>query len=640
MGLWSRPEKEDRSSGLPLPVAKDVTAFLPGAASAAKPEPRPRLAVVEAETAPRANREGLPVAPPRAADSSTSLSAYKHVDGVGDLPKLRGFLTHGTKPRIELAKTFKEESDHLCAFESETGEVIIVVQVEWQQRVGPAIAWLRGKLRDERLPVNPQLHLGVADLLTQLLASARTQQSGKLDVSSNAGVKLFQRWLDAAIEAKAQDLHLDVLRDRGQALLRVNTEIIPVPGRERGVYTAAEVYAAVADSYGLLRASGSSQRTDFHQDAGAYAMLPSDKLGRPYRIRFQYTPTLEGGSASLRLLPESSVSVVKDFEAAGWAQEGHIDELERGVRSGKGGTIFVGKTGSGKSTTANLIFRTFIDPTEFIVWEYGDPIEIPHPAIRQVSAKRDIDGRETEGGDPFKEFAAEIKRQDPDYVNMGEIRDRDGIALYENTVLSGAACLGTLHASSIRGVPDRLAIDGMERAKMGNPDLLRTLIYLELIAVLCDHCKLPAANYLKLTLKTEQDGARLRREQRRVEELLRIAEAQAGIERDLLYIRNPEGCSHCRNRGLSGVTNALELYRPSREWFNAVRKGDDERAFQVFRENSDRNLVSGNQRGKTALQHAMFKAFQGKVDIRTVEQLGDFDRYAELLGDRVNGSGR
>lgn len=562
----------------------------------------------------------------------------RNIGGVGDLPTLRLVLSHGAKPAVDLRRSFAEEADHLVAVEAANGRCLVIVDEVWQARARPAIAWLRGQLRAQGRDVEPMLHSAASDLIEQLLQQGRSQKASSLDVAGNEGIKLFRKWLDMAIDARAQDLHLDVLQDRGLALMRVSTEIIPVPGRERGIFSAQQVAAAIADSYGLLRSSGSGQRTEFHRDAGAYAMLPSDKLERPYRVRFQYTPTLAGGSASLRLLPEASVSIVRSFEQAGWAPEGHVDELEMAVRSGKGGTIFAGKTGSGKTTSLNLIFRTLIDPNEFVCWEYGDPIEIPHPAIRQVSAKREVDGSSTKGGDPFKIFSAEIKRQDPDYINIGEIRDEESVSLFEGTVLSGAACLGTIHASSIRGIPDRLSIDGMARDKMANPDLLRTLVYMELLPVLCQHCKLPAVDFLKEKAGDTEEGQRLKREQRRVEQLLRIADEQCGVERERLFLRNMSGCSHCRHRGVAGVTNALELYRPTREWFDAVRKGDDERAFQVFRSGSDGNLVSGNQHGKTVIQHALLKAWEGRMDIRVVEQLGDFDRYQMLLGEKAGGS--
>ncbi|PAS95456.1 MAG: type IV pili twitching motility protein PilT [Candidatus Dactylopiibacterium carminicum] len=120
--------------------------------------------------------------------------------------------------------------------------------------------------------------------------------------------------------------------------------------------------------------------------------------------------------------------------------------------SKRGLVIFVGGTGTGKTTSlaAMVDYRNEHSYGHIITME--DPIEFVHTHKNCVITQREV-GIDTDS------WAAGLKntlRQAPDVILMGEIRDREtmdyGIAFAE----TGHLCLATLHANSANQALDRI----------------------------------------------------------------------------------------------------------------------------------------------------------------------------------------
>ena len=118
----------------------------------------------------------------------------------------------------------------------------------------------------------------------------------------------------------------------------------------------------------------------------------------------------------------------------------------------RGLVIFVGATGSGKSTSlaAMVGYRNKNSHGHIITIE--DPIEFVHNHINCIVTQREV-GVDTDS------YAVALKntlRQAPDVILIGEIRDRETMEHAIAFAETGHLCLSTLHANSTNQALDRI----------------------------------------------------------------------------------------------------------------------------------------------------------------------------------------
>jgi twitching motility protein PilU len=118
----------------------------------------------------------------------------------------------------------------------------------------------------------------------------------------------------------------------------------------------------------------------------------------------------------------------------------------------RGLTIFVGATGSGKSTSlAGMVdYRNENSYGHIITVE--DPVEFVHPHKNCIVTQREV-GLDTEDWFPALKNSL---RQAPDVILMGEIRDRETMEHAVAFAETGHLCMATLHANSSNQALDRI----------------------------------------------------------------------------------------------------------------------------------------------------------------------------------------
>jgi twitching motility protein PilU len=118
----------------------------------------------------------------------------------------------------------------------------------------------------------------------------------------------------------------------------------------------------------------------------------------------------------------------------------------------RGLVIFVGATGSGKSTSlaAMVDFRNENSYGHIITIE--DPVEFVHPHKNCIITQREV-GLDTDG---WEAALKNTLRQAPDVILMGEIRDRETMEHAVAFAETGHLCLATLHANSANQALDRI----------------------------------------------------------------------------------------------------------------------------------------------------------------------------------------
>ena len=118
----------------------------------------------------------------------------------------------------------------------------------------------------------------------------------------------------------------------------------------------------------------------------------------------------------------------------------------------RGLVIFVGATGSGKSTSLAAMVGYRNENSKGHIITIEDPIEFIHNHRNCIVTQREI-GVDTES---YEVALKNTLRQAPDVILIGEIRDRETMDYAIAFAETGHLCLSTLHANSTNQALDRV----------------------------------------------------------------------------------------------------------------------------------------------------------------------------------------
>ena len=168
-------------------------------------------------------------------------------------------------------------------------------------------------------------------------------------------------------------------------------------------------------------------------------------IALPTISRFRVNALVQRGSAGLvvRIIPN---------EIPSFADLHMPDILSQIAMTKRGLVIFVGGTGSGKSTSlASMIdYRNENSNGHIITIE--DPVEFVHHHKGCIVTQREV-GTDTES---FEIALKNTLRQAPDVILIGEIRDQKTMEHAIAFAETGHLCLATLHANNTNQALDRI----------------------------------------------------------------------------------------------------------------------------------------------------------------------------------------
>jgi twitching motility protein PilU len=168
-------------------------------------------------------------------------------------------------------------------------------------------------------------------------------------------------------------------------------------------------------------------------------------IGLPNVARFRVNAFIQRGAVGLVF--RTITTKIPKLEELGLP-----DVLKEIALTKRGLVIFVGATGSGKSTSlaAMVGYRNENSYGHIITIE--DPIEFVHDHRNCIVTQREV------GVDTENWFAAlkNTLRQAPDVILIGEIRDRETMDYAIAFAETGHLCLATLHANSTNQALDRI----------------------------------------------------------------------------------------------------------------------------------------------------------------------------------------
>src|SRR6476620_84406 len=168
-------------------------------------------------------------------------------------------------------------------------------------------------------------------------------------------------------------------------------------------------------------------------------------IGIPGVARFRVNAFVQRGSVGLVF--RTITTKIPEFEELGLP-----DVLKDIAMTKRGLVIFVGGTGSGKSTSlaAMVGYRNQNSYGHIITIE--DPVEFVHEHKNCIITQREV------GVDTDNWFAAlkNTLRQAPDVILIGEVRERETMDYAISFAETGHLCLATLHANSTNQALDRI----------------------------------------------------------------------------------------------------------------------------------------------------------------------------------------
>ncbi|HVA55128.1 MAG TPA: PilT/PilU family type 4a pilus ATPase [Gammaproteobacteria bacterium] len=247
-------------------------------------------------------------------------------------------------------------------------------------------------------------------------------------MEKDQAIKFIQDLLRAMVSRKGSDLFI--------------TAGFPPAIKVDGQIAAATDKPLTAEQAGLLvRAIMNDRQTkEFDSTKECQFAISPPGIGR-----FRVSAFVQQGrmGAVLRTLNTE----IPDFDKLGLPPI-----LKDVVMAKRGIVIFVGATGSGKSTSiASMIGYRNKNSKDHIV-TIEDPIEFVHPHINCVITQREV-GVDTDSWDIALKNTL---RQAPDVIFIGEIRDRDTMDYAVAFAETGHLVLSTLHANSTNQALDRI----------------------------------------------------------------------------------------------------------------------------------------------------------------------------------------
>ncbi len=245
-------------------------------------------------------------------------------------------------------------------------------------------------------------------------------------------LKVAKRFMDELLVSLFKKGGSDLFIIAGAApAMRIHGKITPVMDKK----LTADHTLALAQSL----------MTDAERDEFAKSKECNFAIALPDISRFRVNALVQRGSAGLvvRIIPNDIPSFA----------DLHLPEIMNQIAMTKRGlVIFVGGTGSGKSTSlASMIdYRNENSNGHIITIE--DPVEFVHNHKGCIVTQREV-GTDT---DSFEIALKNTLRQAPDVILIGEIRDQKTMEHAIAFAETGHLCLATLHANNTNQALDRI----------------------------------------------------------------------------------------------------------------------------------------------------------------------------------------
>ncbi|MYL33297.1 type II secretion system protein GspE [Pontibacillus yanchengensis] len=330
-------------------------------------------------------------------------------------------------------------------------------------------------------------------------------EEGNSDDPNDApAIRLMNQLLQAGIQLKASDIHIDPQETKVFIRYRID-------GILRTERTLPKSFQNSLIARIKIMANLNITETRLPQDGRIKTTIDRN----PVDLRISTLPTVFGEKVVIRILDlGSALSKVGEL---GFNKINHKRFMNL-IEQPSGLVLITGPTGSGKSSTLYASLNQLnTDDVNIITVE--DPVEYQIEGINQVQVNSAV-------GLTFSRGLRSILRQDPNIVMVGEIRDSETAEIAIRASLTGHLVFSTLHTNSAIATIPRLFDMDVEPYLVVSS--LSGIVAQRLVRKICRDCK---TSYTPSDMEVQTMKKR-------------------GMKVDQLY--KGKGCNSCQNTGYRG----------------------------------------------------------------------------------------
>lgn len=395
--------------------------------------------------------------------------------------------------------------------------------------------------------------------IVALCSVARKERSGDHDLEQSAALALFDELLTRAVAENASDLHINMMPEHCEVLMRVDGELQrartlakdQAESMCRAMYSQADV-----DS----RKGTPNFNPRIYQDASVTRSLLVRERMTKVKCRWASGPAWpDAFDVVLRLNPTNAANAKRNLASLGFGH-GLQQAVHDALKAPTGVIVLCGTTGSGKSTTLAAMGEIWVDRFNGrrVLRTIEDPPEYVIRGARHMPVSRSESGGGSQGDNGFRDALRAAMRQDPDALLVGEVRDGQTAVLLQETIQTGHKVFTTTHAGNPWAAISRLAMLGVERDQLYTEGFINAVLHQVLVPLVCQHCS-EVREIASLPEDIRDDLAT------RVNDL-----------KQLVRVRGP-GCQHCRH-GVNGRQVLVDLLMLDGFMRDALRRGAEHEA--------------------------------------------------------------
>jgi type II secretory ATPase GspE/PulE/Tfp pilus assembly ATPase PilB-like protein len=454
------------------------------------------------------------------------------------------------------------------------------------------------------------------------------------------------------VSKDASDVHI-MVRDN-ECIIKVRSlgdlHRVHDLSHEKGNSICRTIYTTMCDS------ADKNFQPKKAQGARISALFLPDQLSG---ARVATTPTENGYYMVCRLLykPKDKNPTLKQL---GY-EDFHVEDLEKLAAKTSGVTIISGPTGSGKSTTLQVVISDIItqaegkshvitveDPPEYTIfgWEPAKQTIISESQEEITDKKIKCYATQTpvmnvkdsaQKAEKFNLAISAAMRLDPEIIMIGEVRDAASAGAALQAAMTGHQVFTTVHANNALTIFPRLIDIGAKKELACDADVVCGLIAQRLTKKLCPHCCKSLLDNMDEFLKRQGAIATLKRllvsfgayknyeEIKHIKDVNVMLEAIKDVDLSGVRIRNPEGCPNCNFNGLSGRSVVAEIIMTDQKYMELILQ--DKKA-------ELKKYWYKDLKGIDMQMHGLIKVKQGLADpIEMERELGQFDLHEDIHFD-------
>lgn len=379
-----------------------------------------------------------------------------------------------------------------------------------------------------------------------------------VSTSNSEPVQFFHQLLQSSIAEHASDLQIIPLADHAAVSMRVD-------GKNR-VYTTIPLNVSETLKNILINEANIGNVHPNTPIEGKMRYCDTD-------IRINIIPSRIGSDINLRFLS----SKIYTFDELGISEDFQVI-LNRLFRMTKGLVVFVGPTGSGKSTTMYAGLSSIKD-TGRKICAAEDPVEILLPSVTQIDISKNLS---------YADAVQSFLRHDSDVIVIGETRSEEVAAQVLRAAETGQLTFTTLHTNDALSAISRLVGLKVDPYVLGGT--LSAIVSQRLVRRVCPHC-------------AEEYELPQNHEWRKV----------FTLGNDKIILKRSKGCAECGGTGYLGRLPINEIITSNSELSSAVQRLASRAELGT--------IVRKDKNYKTLLDDGVKKAMSG---ITTFEELIPF----------------